>query len=133
MTYANVIYIGLISERVPIVHYFNWDVPGTPTDVRTLPFSEVFDLDRLSNEIQMPVVEWDEVKDPRSTEMEELGCWNVWEAVQYRDHNPRWPFNNTWAKQGLGMLSLLSVLPELIPHRYLLDYCTNIREDDTEL
>ncbi|KZV69025.1 hypothetical protein PENSPDRAFT_609280 [Peniophora sp. CONT] len=103
MTYANVIYIGLISERVPIVHYFNWDVPGTPTDVRTLPFSEVFDLDRLSNEIQLPVVEWDEVKDPSSQEIEELGCWNVWEAVQYRDHNPRWPFNNTWAKQGLDI------------------------------
>lgn len=118
---------------MPIVHSFNWDVPGTPTDVRTLPFSEVFDLDRLSNDIQLPVVEWDEIKNASSTEVEELGCWNVWEAVQYRDRNPRWPFNNTWAKQGLGMDATPLAVLELIDSRHLMDDRSVIREDHTRL
>lgn len=99
MTYANLIYLGWITGRVPIVHRFNnAHTPDTPS----IPFDWIFDLDRLSNELQLPVVEWDEVKDSNSTELEELGCWNVWEAVQYRDHHPRDAWGQTVQKQGLG-------------------------------
>lgn len=99
MTYANLIYLGLITGRVPIVHLFNnAHTPDTPS----IPFHSVFDLDRLSNELQLPVIEWDEVKNSTSTEVEELGCWNVWEAVQYREHHPRDAWGQTWQKQGLG-------------------------------
>ncbi|THH12795.1 hypothetical protein EW146_g7360 [Bondarzewia mesenterica] len=90
MTYGNLVYLAMITERVPIIG------PFTPSHIGSeaggIPFSEVFDLDYLSKAINLPVVEWDEVKDlsdPSSTEVEGLGCWSIWQAVQFREPNPR--------------------------------------------
>ena len=43
----------------------------------SLPFDKVFDLDVLSENIGLPVLQWHEVKDPSSREVEEIGCWNI--------------------------------------------------------
>jgi hypothetical protein len=37
----------------------------------------------------IPILEWHEVKDPNSEVYDDLGCWNIWEAVQYNEHHPR--------------------------------------------
>ncbi|EIM92217.1 uncharacterized protein STEHIDRAFT_143645 [Stereum hirsutum FP-91666 SS1] len=95
MTYANLIYLALITERVPIVGY--WLPSHTGGDVGPVPFSEVFDIEYLSNSIGVPVLEWDDVKDKDSTEMEDLGCWSVWEAVQTRE-GPRITYADQYQK-----------------------------------
>lgn len=54
-----------------------------------IDFGEVFDVPRLRELMQKPLLEWHEVKNRNSDVVEELGCWNVWEAVQDREHIPR--------------------------------------------
>ncbi|KAI9512517.1 hypothetical protein F5148DRAFT_1279638 [Russula earlei] len=87
MTYGNLIYLAMLTERVPIVG------PFTPShiggDAGNILFSEVFDLDYLSKRIGISVLEWSEVKNISSTEIEDIGCWSVWEAVQTREKHPR--------------------------------------------
>ncbi|KAF7303293.1 hypothetical protein MKEN_01293400 [Mycena kentingensis (nom. inval.)] len=86
-TYINLIYLGLITDRVPVVPMF---IPShIGGHVPPIPFGEVFDVQRLRNELGTPVLEWRDVKDVNSTEIDELGCWNIWEAVQYREAFPR--------------------------------------------
>ena len=58
-------------------------------DAAPIPFGEVFDIARFVKESGIQVLEWDEVKDPQSEVVDDLGCWNIWEAVQYREHFPR--------------------------------------------
>ncbi|KAJ7706027.1 hypothetical protein B0H17DRAFT_1035316 [Mycena rosella] len=83
MTYMNLIYLGLITERVPIIPEF---IPShIGGHVTPIPFGQVFDVPRLRNALRMPVLEWREVKDHNSTFIDDIGCWNVWEAVQYRE------------------------------------------------
>jgi hypothetical protein len=91
----------MLTERVPIIG------PFTPShaiagrfDVGDIPFSEVFDIDYLSRAIGVPVLEWHEVKNLPSNEIEDLGCWSVWQAVQTRESEPR--NGNALGLQGLG-------------------------------
>jgi hypothetical protein len=102
---GNLIYLALITERVPIVG------PFTPSHVGgnagNIPFGEVFDLDYLSERIGMPVLEWNEVKNLSDPEIEDIGCWSVWEAVQVRESGPRG--TNALALQGLGEQMHISV------------------------
>ncbi|KAF7307044.1 hypothetical protein MIND_00497500 [Mycena indigotica] len=86
-TYINLIYLGLITDRIPIVPMF---IPShVGGHVPPIPFGEVFDVPRLRNEIGKSVLEWRDVKDINSTEIDDIGCWNVWESVQYREAFPR--------------------------------------------
>jgi len=87
MTYGNLIYLALLTERVPIVGPF---IPShIGGDAGEILFSEVFDIDYLSKRIGMPVLEWSEVKNSSSEEIEDIGCWSVWQAVQVRESPPR--------------------------------------------
>ncbi|KAF9022035.1 hypothetical protein BDZ89DRAFT_221297 [Hymenopellis radicata] len=79
--FANLIYLGMISERVPVIP------PFTPS--HHISFGEVFDLDSLRTALKKPLIEWADIKnfpthrDARSFAAEEsLGCWNP------RDGNP---------------------------------------------
>ncbi|KAI0690908.1 hypothetical protein BC835DRAFT_157933 [Cytidiella melzeri] len=88
MTYMNLIYLGHITDRVPVLAAF------TPSfhigqESPIIGFSEVFDVPRFISDSGIPVLEWSEVKDPGSELIDEIGCWNVWESVQYEDHRPR--------------------------------------------
>jgi hypothetical protein len=95
---GNLVYLAIITERVPIIG------PFTPShiggDAGVIPFGEVFDVDYLSKAIGMPVLEWNEVKNSSSQEIENVGCWSVWQAVQGRESEPR-P-TNALVLQGLG-------------------------------
>jgi len=101
MTYGNLIYLAMLTERVPIVG------PFTPShiggDAGNALFSEVFDVDYLSDKIGMPVLEWHEVKNlsTQAPEIEDIGCWSVWQAVQVREPTPR--ITNALPLQGLDI------------------------------
>jgi hypothetical protein len=96
----------MLTERVPIIG------PFTPShiggDAGNVAFGEVFDVDYLSERIGLPVLEWSEVKNLSTpeTEIEDIGCWSVWQAVQVRESAPR--ITNALALQGLGELMHVS-------------------------
>ncbi|KAG2112418.1 hypothetical protein DEU56DRAFT_201808 [Suillus clintonianus] len=87
MTYGNLIYLALITERIPILPKFlssHIDTSAAP-----FPFGEVIDVPRLSQAIGIPLLEWHEVKDSESQVLDDLGCWSVWETVQQHEQNPQ--------------------------------------------
>jgi len=92
----------MITDRVPIVGLF------TPShgEEGTIGFSEVFDLPRFRKALGIPILEWDEVKDPESEHIDDLGCWNVWGTVQLDNEEPR--LSNTPYLAGLGELANLT-------------------------
>ncbi|GJE85810.1 O-fucosyltransferase family protein [Phanerochaete sordida] len=96
MTYMNLIYLGIITDRVPVVAMFTPSHIGG--DAGVITFGEVFDVQRFRDESGTPLLEWLEVKDPESEEVDELGCWNIWEAVQYYEHFPRGSSIPDWLK-----------------------------------
>lgn len=55
----------------------------------SIPFSSIFDLPRLSETLGFPVLEWQQVKDPNSTELDVLGCWNIWQVDNLESTGPR--------------------------------------------
>jgi len=65
----------------------------------TVDFGIVFDVPRLRTALGKPVLEWHEVKDRNSGTLDELGCWNTWEAVQNRDTYPR----RSWTPEHLKL------------------------------
>ncbi|KAI6047922.1 hypothetical protein EDC04DRAFT_36455 [Pisolithus marmoratus] len=79
MTIGNLLYLALITERVPILTSF---VPShIGPEAPPIPFGHVFDVPRLSKALRIPVLEWDQVKDVNSSTLDELGCWAVWPVV----------------------------------------------------
>ncbi|KAJ7675369.1 hypothetical protein B0H17DRAFT_1207731 [Mycena rosella] len=91
----NLIYLGLITERVPIIPVFlpsHTMLSTLNTEHTPLPFGDVFDLPHLRQAIGKPVLQWSDVKASNSTVLDDLGCWNVWESIQYYDKAPRGSF-----------------------------------------
>ncbi|CAA7265892.1 unnamed protein product [Cyclocybe aegerita] len=87
MTYINLIYLGFLTKRAPIIAMFTPSHIGG--HVPPVDFGEVFDVPRLREALQMPVIEWHEVKNRNSGVLDEIGCWDTWQAVQDREHYPR--------------------------------------------
>ncbi|KZT02434.1 uncharacterized protein LAESUDRAFT_815288 [Laetiporus sulphureus 93-53] len=87
ITYANLIYLGVITGRVPLLPMFTPSHIGG--DAGTIAWGDVFDVPRFIRESGIDIVEWRDVKDLSEPEVEDIGCWNVWESVQYREHFPR--------------------------------------------
>ena len=83
----NLIYLGLLTNRIPIVPMFTPSHIGG--HISPIDFGEVFDLARFQEGLQKPVLEWHQVKSPNSSILDEIGCWNTWEAVQEREAFPR--------------------------------------------
>jgi len=72
---ANLVYLELITERVPIIPMFYPSHIGY--DRPPIAFGDVFDVVRMRKLIGKPIVEWRDVKDPTSEALDTLGCWNV--------------------------------------------------------
>ncbi len=88
----------MLTERVPIIGAF---IPVHLDDgAGDILFSEVFDIEYLSEKIGIPILEWHEVKDLSNPEIDDIGCWSVWQAVQRREPTPR--FTDAILHQGLG-------------------------------
>ncbi|KAK7058451.1 hypothetical protein VNI00_002085 [Paramarasmius palmivorus] len=86
MAYVNLIYLGLITDRIPVLPVFTPSHIGG--DKPPIAFGDVFDVPRLSKLLGKPVIEWRDIKDPKSEHVDDLGCWSVWASVQ-GDPNPR--------------------------------------------
>ncbi|KAJ6520709.1 hypothetical protein DFH09DRAFT_939656, partial [Mycena vulgaris] len=88
--YMNLIYLALLTQRVPIVPFFR------PTHITkgdnhhgpNIDFGDVFDIPQLERAIGKPVLEWWKVKARDSKSVDPLGCWNVWEAVKITNKGP---------------------------------------------
>ncbi|OBZ78696.1 hypothetical protein A0H81_01215 [Grifola frondosa] len=120
MTYANLIYLGTLTDRIPIVAMFTPSHIGG--DVPPIPFGEVFDVPRFIQDSGIQILEWDEVKDPQSEVYDDIGCWNVWEAVQNNEHFPRGSAVPSWLKLDISYTKAPSWL-KLIPD-YPHDMCS---------
>ncbi|KAK0233621.1 hypothetical protein IW262DRAFT_1331502 [Armillaria fumosa] len=87
MTYVNLIYLGMITDRVPVIPMFTPSHIGG--SVPPIAFGDVFDVPRLRKALNKPIIEWRDVKDPGSNQLDNLGCWNVWESSQFYEPHPR--------------------------------------------
>ena len=105
--------MAMLTERVPIIGPFTVShaIAGR-MDAGDIHFGDVFDMDYLSKAIGTPVLEWHEVKNSSSTEVEDIGCWSIWQAVQTREPEPR--NGNALTLQGLGAYASICLFQELI-------------------
>ncbi|KAJ7631211.1 hypothetical protein FB45DRAFT_917836 [Roridomyces roridus] len=96
ITMMNLIYLGLITDRVPVIPPFlpsHLMLSTVGNEFSALNFGHVFDLPYLREKIGKPVLEWNELKALETGNRdEELGCWGVWQSIQYHDPAPRQSF-----------------------------------------
>jgi len=85
MTLGNMIYLARMTDRVAILPPL---MSAIGVDA-TIMVSKVFDLPRLERELGHPVLEWPQVKDSHSTEVDSLGCWNIHQVNDLGSHGPR--------------------------------------------
>ena len=75
MAYCNMIYLAILTKRVPILARF------APTHVGNeagfIPFSEIFDLPRMSKALGIPLIEWGQLKNLTNEPVEDIGCWGT--------------------------------------------------------
>ncbi|KZP08693.1 hypothetical protein FIBSPDRAFT_840084 [Athelia psychrophila] len=100
MALANLIYVAIQSDRIPIIPEFSgyrgeWEAGF-------ISFGEVFDIPQLSAALRIPILEWNQVKDyhGETRESDELGCWSVW-APYGGDPNPRGSFFTTESRASI--------------------------------
>ncbi|KAJ3513915.1 hypothetical protein NLJ89_g2685 [Agrocybe chaxingu] len=85
MSYVNMIYMGIISDRIPIISPFGPD-DHISYEAGTLQFSRVFNLTQAKKTLNRPLLEWHELKqegpptsvlEPAQHDGEALGCWST--------------------------------------------------------
>ncbi|KAK6977694.1 hypothetical protein R3P38DRAFT_2666128 [Favolaschia claudopus] len=106
--YMHLIYLALLTERVPIVPFFTPTHVSykSPNPVPPIDFGVMFDVPRLSKALGIPILEWWQVKvraypnlvalrlydtqDKNSTTLDSLGCWSIWKGVRptHKDPHP---------------------------------------------
>ncbi|KAG8976438.1 hypothetical protein FRC05_003681 [Tulasnella sp. 425] len=79
MTVANMIYLGIITSRVAVVPPFSPSHIGYGTG--DFPFGDFFDLPRLRDALNHPVIEWRDLKNGSSTH-DIIGCWSAFATVE---------------------------------------------------
>ncbi|KAF8893504.1 hypothetical protein BD779DRAFT_1783800 [Infundibulicybe gibba] len=76
INYVNLIYLGTISDRIPIVPPFSPD-DHISRSAGPILFSSIFDLDALRHTLRTPIIEWVSVKNSSSLSLEAIGCWST--------------------------------------------------------
>ncbi|KAI0638784.1 hypothetical protein C8Q77DRAFT_1151813 [Trametes polyzona] len=96
ITMGNLIYLSMITGRIPIIPPFTSHIGGTATP---LAFSDIFDVPRMVVALNTPILEWHMVKDLDRAQSEnvkdELGCWNIWEVDNVEAQGPRGSYSTT--------------------------------------
>lgn len=90
MTYANLVYLALLTGRTAVLGPFAPSHVGS--DAGIIPLGEVFDVPRLNVLLNHPVIEWRDVKMENLTDdhpREPLGCWSPWVTGQNSEGRPR--------------------------------------------
>jgi hypothetical protein len=115
MMIVNMVYLSTLTDRVAVLPPFMPMHVGS--DAPPVPFGEVFDVPRLSKTLGVPLLEWRDIKDPKSTELETLGCWSVWEAVSGEEPRPSLaPYVLSLGSSQLESIKISSAFKE-IPHQ----------------
>ncbi|KAF7317860.1 hypothetical protein MKEN_00873900 [Mycena kentingensis (nom. inval.)] len=111
--FMNLLYLAKITDRVAVLTYF------TPTHIGgnapTINFGEVYDVPRLERAMGMRILEWHQVKDPKSEVVDTMGCWSVWKAVQTFNTEPHFTSATTRLKLDVSYTTaprFIKVLPE---------------------
>jgi hypothetical protein len=59
---VHIIYLGLLTRRVPILGPFAPTHVGSPNSAGFRPFGDLYDIKYLASKIALPVIEWRDVK-----------------------------------------------------------------------
>lgn len=92
MAIVNTIYLAILTSRVPILPPH---VPMHVGDTTDFPFGDVFDVPRLRELVDHPMIEWRDVK--TGIALDHIGCWTVWES---HHGNPRGSGLEYWLHLG---------------------------------
>jgi hypothetical protein len=101
MTYCNLIYIALLTQRIPIIPDFPPGHQGRKSG--WVPFGKVFDTHRLAASLHIPILEWRDLKNEslptedhqylwdtqNDYKHEVLGCWSLWSTHGHDHGRPR--------------------------------------------
>ncbi|KIO33664.1 hypothetical protein M407DRAFT_65342 [Tulasnella calospora MUT 4182] len=88
MVWCNMIYLAVISRRIPILGPLLPMKSHLGAGGKTIDFGEIFDLPRLSQAIQTPILQWSDVKKASGAETDFIGCWSLWPTVNKNAHEP---------------------------------------------
>ena len=86
MSYFNLLYVAKISGRTAVLPPFAPSHLGS--EAGYINFGEVFDIPRLSALMNVPIIEWRDIKNENSTVRDEIGCWSIW-STSSSEHRPR--------------------------------------------
>jgi hypothetical protein len=75
LSQMNQILLSMHSDRIPIVAPISRSGHIDSGQV-LLWLSDFIDLDKLSDAVRIPIIEWKDLKRRNSTDVEELGCWS---------------------------------------------------------
>jgi hypothetical protein len=79
----NVIHVAALAKSVALLPPFpKGHLSGSAGNFFV---GEFFDLPRLASAIGTPVIEWRDLKNSSSTELEEVGCWSAWDMLGNRN------------------------------------------------
>ncbi|KAG6869099.1 hypothetical protein C0993_001664 [Termitomyces sp. T159_Od127] len=88
ISYVNMVYLGTVSDRIPIIPPFAPDHHISPS-AGPISFGEIFDLDSLRRNLRKPVLQWSDVKSLSPSlsldaplSIEQIGCWSTRPAHQ---------------------------------------------------
>jgi hypothetical protein len=105
MEMATLIYLGILTKRVPVMPAFLAEHFSKVADIAPTPLSEIFDVPYLSEKLGIPVVEWHQLKrtayssaDGPEPEMEKLGCWST--SAGYKNSPPTGSYSTGLYKLG---------------------------------
>jgi hypothetical protein len=102
MAALDTIYLALLTSRIPILAPFYPTHVGVTAGI--VPFSSFFDVPLLSSTLNIPILDWKDIKnysqpvldtskyfnaDYYGGESEELGCWSVWMTSRAQGVYPR--------------------------------------------
>ncbi|KZO99639.1 hypothetical protein CALVIDRAFT_354484 [Calocera viscosa TUFC12733] len=97
MTYGNMLYLALLTQRVPILGPF---VPShLQASAGYIPFGDVFDIPRMARDMNWPLLEWSDVKDADRGVQEEVGCWSAWMGTSRTITEPK----SSWVTSVFGL------------------------------
>lgn len=95
MEMTSLIYLSLLTNRVPIIPAFLPDHFGSLANAVPTNFGDIFDTPYLANQLGVPIVEWHELKRPTYAPPggpvpvpEELGCWSLTAGNQISGGRP---------------------------------------------
>ncbi|KZT35608.1 hypothetical protein SISSUDRAFT_1051183 [Sistotremastrum suecicum HHB10207 ss-3] len=99
--------LALLTRRTPILPPYS--PSHLPLEAGLIPFGEVFDVERLSEGMGIPILEWHDIKnlstpsntDPKTKgyyggEKEEVGCWTLWPTQSLSGSEGKW-HRGKWA------------------------------------